>query len=176
MNLRNILVVFEPVRENTKSQSLGFRHGLFPCRSVRENTGQFGNLTDPPPVLFALDVDVELAHGWEIVALVTARTLTSSQPPWAELVSFAMDFWDQADVEAALGAELADVLPELLQLAELEVRIPRLEIAALERIAVRDGRSVDAVLARELRDLVSAESAWLVSEIPGFAAALSWPE
>jgi len=27
--------------------------------------------------------------------------------PWAELVSFAMDFWEQADIEAALGAELA---------------------------------------------------------------------
>ena len=95
--------------------------------------------------------------------------------PWAELVSFAMDFWDQADVEAALGAELADVLPELLRLDDLAVRIPRLEIAALERIAVRDGRSVDAVLARELRDLVSAESSWLSAAIPGFAQALNWP-
>ena len=86
-----------------------------------------------------------------------------------------MDFWDQVEVEAALGDHLANVLPELLRLDELAVRIPRLEIVALERMAVRDGRSVDAVLARELRDLVSAESAWLVSEIPGFAAALSWP-
>jgi hypothetical protein len=96
--------------------------------------------------------------------------------PWDELVSFAMDFWDQAEVEMALGDDLADVLPELLRLGDLHVRIPRLEIAALERIAVRDGRSVDAVLARELRDLVSAESHWLGNEIPGFAAALSWPD
>jgi hypothetical protein len=95
--------------------------------------------------------------------------------PWAELVSFAMDFWDQAEVEAALGDDLANVLPELLQLAELEVRIPRLEIAALERIAIRDGRSVDAVLARELRDLVSAESEWLSASIAGFGQALHWP-
>jgi len=95
--------------------------------------------------------------------------------PWEELVSFAMDFWDQAEVEAALGDDLAQVLPELLRLDDLAVRIPRMEIAALERIAVRDGRSVDAVLARELRDLVSAESEWLRVEIPGFAEALSWP-
>jgi len=94
---------------------------------------------------------------------------------WDELVSFAMDFWDQAEVEAALGGDLAEVLPELLRLDDLNVRIPRMEIAALERIAVRDGRSVDAVLARELRDLVSAESSWLRREIPGFAAALNWP-
>ena len=96
--------------------------------------------------------------------------------PWAELVSFAMDFWDQADVERALGAELAEALPELLQLADLEVRIPRLEVVALERIAIREGRSVDAVLARELRDLVSAQSDFLAKEIPGFAEALSWPD
>jgi hypothetical protein len=95
--------------------------------------------------------------------------------PWQELVSFAMDFWDQAEVEAALGAELAEALPELLRLADIEVRIPRLEVMALERIAVRDGRSVDSVLARELRDLVSAQSDWLAKEIPGFADALAWP-
>jgi len=95
--------------------------------------------------------------------------------PWDELVSFAMDFWEQADIEAALGAELAEALPNLLQLADLEVRIPRLEVVALEKLAVRDGKSVDAVLARELRDVMSAQSDWLASEIPGFAAALAWP-
>jgi hypothetical protein len=96
--------------------------------------------------------------------------------PWAELMSFALDFWEQADIEAALGADVAEALPELLRLADLEVRIPRLEVVALERLAARDGKSVDAVLARELRDLVSAQSHWLAREIPGFAEALSWPE
>ena len=96
--------------------------------------------------------------------------------PWDELVSFAMDFWEQADIEAALGAELADALPDLLQLADLEVRIPRIDIMTLEKLAARDGKSVDTVLARELRDVVSAESEWLANEIPGFAAALAWPQ
>jgi hypothetical protein len=50
-----------------------------------------------------------------------------------------------------------------------------MEVVALERMAARDGKSVDAVLARELRDVVSAESEWLAKEIPGFSAALSWP-
>jgi hypothetical protein len=112
---------------------------------------------------------------WGAKAVGELEADENGDVPWAELVSFAMDFWDQAEVEAALGDDVANVLPELLQLAELEVRIPRLEIAALERIADRDGRSVDAVLARELRDLVSAESAWLSREIPGFAQAVSWP-
>jgi len=34
--------------------------------------------------------------------------------PWAELVSFGMDFWSQE----ALGAEAAEVIPELLLLAD----------------------------------------------------------
>jgi hypothetical protein len=51
--------------------------------------------------------------------------------PWAELVSFGMDFWSQEVVEEALGADLASVLPELLRLTELEVRIPRREVVTL---------------------------------------------
>jgi hypothetical protein len=49
------------------------------------------------------------------------------------------------------------------------------EVVALERVAARDGRSVDAVLARELLDFVSAQSEWLRTEIPGFTEALAWP-
>ena len=96
--------------------------------------------------------------------------------PWGELVSFAMEFWSQEVVEEALGAELAEAIPELLRLTELEVRIPRIEVVALERLASRDGKSVSAVLARELRDLVSVHSAWLSREVPGFAVAFAWPE
>jgi hypothetical protein len=128
------------------------------------------------PAAAAEAVGMSLEEVWGANAVGELEADENGDVPWAELVSFAMDFWDQAEVEAALGDDLANVLPELLQLAELEVRIPRLEIAALERIAIRDGRSVDAVLARELGDLVSAESSWLSREVPGFAAALSWPE
>jgi len=96
--------------------------------------------------------------------------------PWAELVSFGMEFWSQEVVETALGADVADAIPELLRLAELEVRIPRLEIVALERLAAFDGKTVSAVLARELRDLVSVHAEWLATEVPGFAAAFVWPE
>jgi hypothetical protein len=66
------------------------------------------------------------------------------------------------------------VLPS--RLADLEVHLPRLEILALERLADRDAKSVDAVLARELLDVVSAHSEHLATAIPGFTAALRWPE
>ena len=96
--------------------------------------------------------------------------------PWGELASFAMEWWSQEVVEEALGAEIAQAIPELLRLAELEVRIPRMEVLALERVAARDGKSVDAVLARELLDLVSEHAEWLSREVAGFAEAFAWPE
>jgi hypothetical protein len=86
-----------------------------------------------------------------------------------------MGLWEQAEVEEALGAELAVAIPELLRLAELEVRIPGMEVVALERLAEHDGRSVDTLFARHVLDFVSANSAWLSTVIPGFAEALAWP-
>jgi len=120
-------------------------------------------------------VGMAIEDVWGANALGELEAAEDGCIPWAELVSFAMDFWDQEEVEAALGDDLSDALLDLLQLGDLKVRIPRLEIAALERIAVREGRRVDALLARELRDLVSAESVWLSREIPGFEAAFNWP-
>ncbi|MGZ5456320.1 MAG: hypothetical protein ACXWN1_06590 [Thermoanaerobaculia bacterium] len=96
--------------------------------------------------------------------------------PWEELVSVGMELWSQEVVEAALGADVARALPELLRLTELEVRLPRMEVVVLERVAALDGKSVSAVLARELLDLVSVHAPWLSAEVPGFAEALCWPE
>jgi hypothetical protein len=96
--------------------------------------------------------------------------------PWVELVSFGMDFWSQEVVEEALGAEVAEAIPELLRLADLEVRIPRMDVVALEQLARRDRQSVSAVLGRVLRDLLSVHSEWLSAVVPGFAEALAWPD
>jgi hypothetical protein len=124
-----------------------------------------------------LEMDWRDLRGWmetgEVEGIETDDGLVV---PWAELVSFGMDFWSQEVVEEALGAELAEALPELLRLTELQVRIPRMEVVALERLAALDGETVSAVLARELRDLVSVHSEWLSQEVPGFAEALAWPE
>ncbi len=124
-----------------------------------------------------LEMDWRDLRGWmesgEVEGIETDEGLVL---PWAELVSFGMDFWSQEVVEEALGTELAEALPELLRLTELEVRIPRMEVVALERLAALDGETVSAVLARELRDLVSVHSDWLSQEVPGFAEALAWPE
>lgn len=115
--------------------------------------------------------------GWmEVGELEGVDTPRGVRLSWGELASFGMDLWAQEAIESALGADLADAVPELLRLADLEVRIPHLEILALERLADRDGKSVDAVLARQLLDVVSANSEYLATTIPGFTAALRWPQ
>ena len=38
--------------------------------------------------------------------------------PWAEVVSFGMDFWSQEVVEEALGTDAIDMIPELLRLTD----------------------------------------------------------
>ena len=124
-----------------------------------------------------LGMDWREVRGWvEVGELEGVDTDDGLRVPWSELVSFGMDFWSQEVVEEALGADVAEALPELLRLTDLEVRIPRMEVVALERVAARDGKSVDAVLARELLDFVSAHAEWLSREVAGFAEAFAWPE
>ncbi len=128
-------------------------------------------------VASVLEMDWRDVRGWmESGELEGVETDEGLVVPWAELVSFGMDMWSQEVVEEALGADVARALPELLQLSELQVRIPRMEVVALERVAARERQTVSAVLARELRDFVSVHSEWLSIEVPGFAEALAWPE
>jgi hypothetical protein len=123
-----------------------------------------------------LGIDWREMRGWvDAGEIEGVETDTGLVVPWAELVSFGMESWSQEVVEEALGPDLAEAIPELVRLTELEVRIPRFEIVALERLAAVDGESVSAVLARELLDLVSVYAPWLSLEVAGFAEALSWP-
>jgi hypothetical protein len=46
----------------------------------------------------------------------------------------------------------------------------------LHYLARRDDTSVDCVLARELEDVACAHSEELARGLPGFEAALAWPE
>lgn len=123
-----------------------------------------------------LGMSVHEVRGWMAVGeLEGCRGAEGDVIPWQELVSFGMDFWSQEAVEQALGARLAEAIPELLRLDDLHVRVPRLDILTLEQLARRDAHSVSTVLSHQLRDLTSAHSEWLAEQIPGFAEALAWP-
>jgi hypothetical protein len=96
--------------------------------------------------------------------------------PRQELIAIAYQTWSRELIERVLGADASAVLPEALRLAELRARIPRYQVAMLKYFACRDQISVSAVLTRELEDTASAASEELAAHIPGFAAALAWPE
>lgn len=116
-------------------------------------------------------------RGWVAAGEIEAIAVDGKEHiAWADAVSFAFDLYPQEQIEAALGADVAEVIPDLLRLTELEVRIPRLEVLALEHVAARGGHSVDSLLSRELLGFASAEAEWLNREIPGFLEALAWPE
>lgn len=59
---------------------------------------------------------------------------------------------------------------------ELRARVPRYQKEMLQWLARRDATSVDQVLARELEDVACAYAEELASAIPGFGAAMVWPE
>ena len=137
----------------------------------------------PRPTYPIADAAALLGMGWrdmrawlESGELEGVETDAGLVLPWGELVSFAMDFWSQESVEEALGDDVAAAIPELVRLMDLQVRLPRFEVAALERVAAREGKTVNALLARELLDFASAHVTWLAGEIPGFTEALAWPE
>lgn len=123
-----------------------------------------------------LGMDLSNIRGWmESGELEGVQTPDGLAIAWDELVSFGIDFWSQEAVEDALGADVADMIPELVRLTHLEVRIPQLQIMTLQRLAAIDGQTVSAVLTRELWDLVSVHAPWLSLELPGFAEAFAWP-
>lgn len=80
---------------------------------------------------------------------------------WTELVSFGI--WSSGRSRGSPRRGFGGALPELLRPTELELRIARMEVVALERLAATGGETVSAALARGLRDLVSVHSRVVVA-------------
>lgn len=112
-----------------------------------------------------------VAHG----DIATEATGDIPRVPWEEVALAAAERWSQEIIETSLGEELTSVVPELVRLADLQVRVPRYGIIALGRIAQRDGTTVSEVVARQLLDLVVAESDMLERSVTGLSAATRWP-
>src|SRR3954454_15247761 len=84
-----------------------------------------------------LDLKRRMESG-EVEGVRTCCGMTISRK---ELIGFALNFWPQKAIEEALGDDLAKALPKLLRLAAVQVRLPRFEVLALQRLAERDGKS-----------------------------------
>ena len=89
-----------------------------------------------------------------------------------EMVAAAMSRWELAVIEKALGKEAKRVLPEAIRLVELRARVPRYQKEMLRYLARQEGRSIGAVLSRELEDMASARPEELAAAVPSVAIAL----
>ena len=93
-----------------------------------------------------------------------------------DIAAKALELWPVETIEEALGPKAKSTLPEAIRTRELRTRLPRYQLAMLQYIAEREQTTIGRVLARELDDLANARAEELSSAIPGFGAALSWPE
>jgi hypothetical protein len=116
----------------------------------------------------------ELKKEIEDGAIVAVSNRLGQRIAREELIAVAMQKWDQATIEEALGEDAAAVLPEAIRLVELQARIPRYQRDMLRWFARRDETTVDAVLSRELEDVACAHAEELSAAVPGFEAAMGW--
>src|SRR5688572_25120499 len=72
-----------------------------------------------PDAAALLGINARELRGWmDSDELEGVNTDNGLVLPWAELVSFGMEWWSQEVVEDALGADVAEALPELLRLTD----------------------------------------------------------
>ncbi|MDQ3283583.1 MAG: hypothetical protein M3Q69_19445 [Acidobacteriota bacterium] len=122
--------------------------------------------------------------GWtrrEMTAAIAAGEVELMSTPlgkWfsrEELMAKALETWSLNIIEEVLGDDADRILPHALRTAELRVRLPRYHIAMLEYRAGQDHTTISGVLAKELDGLATTYAEELSAAIPGFAAALAWP-
>jgi hypothetical protein len=123
--------------------------------------------------------------GWtrgEMTAAIAAGEIALMETPlgkWVwreELMAKALELWPREVIEEALGAEAERVLPHAVRLAVLRARIPRYQLAMLEYFAEEQRTTVSEVLTRELEGVASEHAEQLSAVVPGFGAALAWPD
>jgi hypothetical protein len=123
--------------------------------------------------------------GWtrgEMTTAIAAGEILLMETPlgkWVwrdELMAKALELWTREAIEEALGAEAEAVLPHAARLAELRARIPRYQLAMLEYLAEQQRTTVSDVLTRELEGVASEHAQELSAVVPGFGAALAWPD
>lgn len=123
--------------------------------------------------------------GWsslEMTDALAAGEITAITRPYgqwicrSELLAKALEVWPLETIEEALGPDAGTALPDALRLADLRTRIPRYHLAMLIYLAARHGTSIGDILIRGLDDLASLYAEELLAMVPGFAAAMAWPD
>jgi hypothetical protein len=94
---------------------------------------------------------------------------------WRQAAYVAMQRWTLAEIQDALGDDVAGVQQPLLALREVTVRLPEYIIRAFEVIAAGDGTTLDAALGFELIEFAGSNLTRLQGSIPGYRQAYLFP-
>jgi len=101
---------------------------------------------------------------------------TNSSLAWTEVVHLALQMWPIEVIFAEVGSDSA-LLPALLRPAQLSVSLPEYQVRMVEVLARREQLDSSVFLQNYLLDLASASDHDLLErKIPGFTAAMRWPD
>lgn len=103
------------------------------------------------------------------------RTDERDRLPWSEVAYLALRTWPLDLIFQAVGPEASSYIPELLRPTTITLMLPGYQVRAIEVLARDQQLDVSTFVQLHLLDLVSAESPFLVEQIPGFLAAFRFP-
>ncbi|HSY51805.1 MAG TPA: hypothetical protein VLC46_23585 [Thermoanaerobaculia bacterium] len=95
---------------------------------------------------------------------------------WGELASFAMGFWSQESIETALGTDLSGATPSSSASATWKCVSPNPRSWPWNASPTATASQSTPSSRASCWDVVSAHSEYLATAIPGFTAALRWPQ
>ena len=96
--------------------------------------------------------------------------------PWSEVATLAMQRWSIGVIEIDLGERARELLPPLLLTRKIILSLPAYQVEMLQRLAHRKAMPVDAFVAEHLLDLAATVAEEMEAVVPGFAAAMRWPD
>jgi hypothetical protein len=95
---------------------------------------------------------------------------------WPEVASLAVEKWGLAAIAYVLGNRTDEALPQLVRPCAIVVSLPAFQVEMLVRLARRGRKSLDAFLSSHLLDLAGSIAETIEAELPGFTAAMRWPD
>jgi len=95
---------------------------------------------------------------------------------WSDVATLAFDASSLNAIVEELGDDTPRAIPSLVQPRPIMLTLPAYQVEMLQRLAHRRSTSADWVLTEHLADLAASVAAEMEANIPGFTAAMRWPD
>jgi hypothetical protein len=95
---------------------------------------------------------------------------------WESLADFALSRWTLLAVTSYLGRQAPQVFPPMALPRMMTVYLPDYQVRMLFSLALRHDADPDTILSNHLLDLAASVAEEMEAELPGFTAAMHFPE